>query len=283
MASIQNYRFIKFEQREEGIGLITLNRPEVLNALTDPMVEEITSVLETMELDLSSKVVIIKGEGPSFSSGWDLGVAGEMMRVRTDPSKLMFDELRVQLFSPLRKLLRLLWESPVISLAQVHGYAVESGIAIAMMCDLVIAAEDARFLWRPIGGAGMLWHLWPWTIGLRKTKELLFKGEYVTGKEAEQMGMINKSVPLESLEEEVNKWAGRLAERPREFLYLDKVSTNRAFEMMGLHTACEAAVITHVLSHETKPSTELNKKFLEGTTKEVIEALEKRFGRSRER
>lgn len=126
------------------------------------------------------------------------------------------------------------------------------------------------------GGGGLFWCLWPWTIGLRKTKEILFRGEYVTGKEAEQMGIINKSVPLESLKEEVNKWARKVTERHCEFLYLDKIVTNKTFEMMGLSNACDNAGLAYIISHLTEPARELERKFAEATKKEAKQALEAR-------
>lgn len=274
MANSDHYEFIKLK-REGKIGWLTLNRPEVLNAWNEAMLDEMISALESMSQDLSCRVVIIKGEGPSFCAGLDLRDAKKRARDRShDASAILFDEATLQYQSRVRRVSRLLWESPVVAIAQVHGYVIESAIAMTMMCDLVIAAEDARFFWRSIGGGGLLWHLWPWTVGLRKTKEILFRAQYVTGKEAEEMGMINKSVPLESLEEEVNKWARKVAERPREFLYLDKMATNKAFEMMGLNTACDNAALAHIVSHLTEPSRELERKLAEAPTeKEAKQAL----------
>ena len=277
MSIKQEYTFIKVEQPEAGITVITLNRPEKRNALNRQTIEEIGGVLETLQQDLTAKVVILKGTGPSFSSGWDLNAArDESVDVRNDPSKVMFNELDIQFFGPVAKVLRMLWESPVISIAQIHGYAIESALALALTCDLVFAADDARLFWRPLGGAGMLWHLWPWTIGLRKTKEMLFMGEYITGKEAAEMDMINRSVAPELLDGEVMKRARRIAERPREFLYLDKTAVNTAFEAMGMRVTCNSAGLSHTLSHLTTPSVELANKSAEGTIKDMREALDQR-------
>ena len=241
------------------------------------MAKAIEGRLASLALDTTAKVLILKGEGPSFCSGWDLNEKKEQAQgTQLDASRQMFQELEIQFYGTMAKILRLLWDSPVVSIAQVQGYAIESGMALALMCDLVIAADDARFFWRPVGGSGMLWHLWPWTIGLRKTKELLFEGNYVTGEEAEQMGMINKCVPPESLNAEVERRATRIAEKPREFLYLDKTSVNTAFEAMGLHLACNASAVGHILSHLTVPSAGLRKKMNEGTIAEIREELDNR-------
>jgi enoyl-CoA hydratase len=277
MGSEQDYKYIKFIKPKEGVSTISLNRPEKRNALNDQMTKEIESALTSLLSDPTARVVILKGEGPSFCSGWDLDAQKEEAQAtQSNGSKLMFQELDNQFFSTLADIQQLLWESPIVSIAQVHGYAIESGLALALKCDMVIAAEDARLLWRPVGGAGMLWHLWPWTIGLRKTKELLFEGDYVTGIEAEQLGMINKSVPLGSLDEEVNRHAMKIAQRPKEYLYLDKVSVNQAFEAMGLHLACKSSAVAHILSHLTGPSMDLRKKLEKGTKKEVRDILDRR-------
>ncbi|MFC1942737.1 enoyl-CoA hydratase/isomerase family protein [Chloroflexota bacterium] len=273
----KEYEYIKFEQREEAIAIITLNRLQAENAFTYAMMEEFTEVCENLREEISCKVLIVRAEGPHFSSGGDLDEEGGWVKeLRQDASKLMWDELRTQQWSPYRQALRDLWESPVISIAQVQGFAIEIGMVFALMCDIVIAADDARFFWRPVGGGGMLWHLWPWTIGLRRTKEILFTGEWVTGKEAAQMNMINRSVPAESLEEEVNRWAQKIATKPREFLWADKVAVNKAYEMMGLYNAFDNGVLAHVLSHESEPSQALDKTVREGTTKDMSDALDRR-------
>lgn len=277
MGKNRDYQYIKFEQPEEGISLITLNRPEKRNALTETMMKELEDALTSLEHDTAARVVILKGEGPSFCSGWDLNMQKEeAQKTRSDASKIMFQELETQFYGTLANVLRLLWSSPIVSIAQIQGYAIESGLALALTCDLVVAAKDARFLWRPVGGAGMLWNLWPWTIGLRKTKELLFEGNYVTGNEAEQMGMINRSVPMKSLNQEVIKLAIRIAKKPREFLYLDKVSVNTAFEAMGLHEACNSSAISHILSHLTVPSIALRKTLKDSTKAELRKTLDLR-------
>jgi enoyl-CoA hydratase len=273
----QDYKYIKFEQPSDGLTAITLNRPDKRNALHEPMAKELEIALKSLELDPAAKVVVLKGEGPSFCSGWDLdSQKAEARETLTDASKQMFQELETQFYGTLANVQRILWESPVVSIAQVQGYAIESGMSLALNCDLVIAAEDAKFLWRPVGGAGMLWHLWPWTIGLRKTKELLFEGNFVTGPEAEQLGMINKCVPLEDLNGEVQRRATRISQKPREFLYLDKVSINNAFEAMGMRLACNTSALSHVLSHLTVPSAGLRDRLAKGTKEEVREILDQR-------
>jgi enoyl-CoA hydratase len=277
LSTKNNYQFIKHEQLAQGLSAITFCRPEKRNALNDQMVDEIGDVLQTLRLDTTARVVILRGEGPSFCSGMDISFQKEQAQsVAPDATQIMFKELEIQFYGPMPRVLKLLWDSPIVSIAQVQGYAIESGMGMALTCDLVYASEDAKFFWRPVGGAGMLWHLYPWTIGLRKTKELLFEGNFVTGKEAEELGMINKCLPLESLPAEVEKHARRIAEKPREFLYLDKMSVNNAFETMGLDSSCRTSAVGHILSHLTTPSTDLRQKIMKGSVHEVREAMDKR-------
>ncbi len=277
MSGDGGYRYIRFERPDEAIGVVTLNRPEKRNAFMPAMVDEVRSVIELLGNDLTAKVVILRGAGPAFSSGWDLEEARkEQSRIAGDPSKIMFGEVNVQFTGPVPALLRSLWEAPIISIAAVQGYAIETGLVVALNCDLVVAADDARFFWRPLGGAGMLWHQWPWTIGMRKTKEVLLLGEYVSGKEAAAMNMINRSVAADVLDAEVMTLAKKIAKRPREFNYLDKTVTNQAFEAMGMRTACNTSGIAHVLSHLTSPSMEFNKTASEGSNEDVRTLLDRR-------
>ena len=278
MAVESKYTCIKYE-RDGEIGYVTLNRPEVLNAWNPTMLQEFKDILIGIRGDLSCKIVVIKGEGSAFCAGMDLNLikaeAHDWQQQNT--SRIMFDEVVMQLQGPLRDLYRLIWESPAIFIAQLHGYVVESALALAMHCDISVAADDARLFWRSIGGAGMLWHLWPWVIGMRKTKELIFRSRYILGKEAEEMGMINKSVPLEKLGEEVSAWVKDMLGRPREFLYLDKISINKSFDLMGIADSMDHSVLAHILSHLSEPGRAFTGKIDEGTKEDTKQALGKRL------
>ncbi|MFC1987008.1 enoyl-CoA hydratase/isomerase family protein [Chloroflexota bacterium] len=272
------YQNIIYHQ-EEAVAWITLNRPEKLNALSDDMMEELKDAFEKMAQDRTVSVCVLRGSGRAFCSGRDLGYLTNRIRKekpQEDVSGVLYAEHWRHQFGMTRQCAELLWRSPLVYIAQIHGYCVGAGWELATFCDLIVAAEDARVVWRPTGGSGLLAHLWPWTIGLRKTKEILFSGEYVTGKEAQQMGMINKSVPSQSLEHEVDSLARKVARRPREFLYLDKIATNKAFEMMGLWNAWDYAIAAHITSHLTESGREMADGFANKSTNEVKEMLSKK-------
>lgn len=273
-----SYQFI-FVDREDGIVTITLNRPEVLNALTFPMLAEMKSALEEAEQDPTVKVAILKGAGRGFCSGLDLRQVANTLTTEQQSddiaSVLYYDEFDLHA-GPIRQVFDLLWRSPVITIAQIHGSCVQSGWVLAALSDLALIADDAKIIWRPVGGSGLVFHMWPWTVGLRKTKELLFRAEYITGKEAAELGMVNRSVPAESLDEAVRELATKIARRPREFLYLDKKVTNKAFEMMGLWNAWDYSITAHVISHAVPQTRELADAFAKQSTHEVKDMLSAR-------
>ncbi len=247
------YKYIILEKKD-GVGHLVLNRPEKLNALTRQMNQEFNDAINAVERDPEIKVLIIKGAGRAFCAGHDIGepeieepyaLTGALFKDR----RSTFDTTNKELFR--------LWELPQPIIAQVHGYCLVWGLKIAMNSDLVIAADDATFGYRPLGGAARLDGLWPWLIGMRQTKELLFTGEYFSGKQAAQMGMINRSVPPDQLEEHVEDLARKIAKLPLEILALNKAAVNKCYEMMGLREAVAYSLELHVMAHDLPAQREL--------------------------
>jgi enoyl-CoA hydratase len=239
------YTQILFE-KGNGIGRITLNRPEKLNALTSVMMKEFNDALDQIERDSEIKVVIIKGAGRAFSAGHDLNELGHEEPFAIDNP--VFKDRKSNYKTTFGELFRL-WEIPQPIIAQVHGHCLVWALKIAMNCDIVVAAEDATFGYRPLGGAARLDSLWPWLIGMRKTKELLFTGEYFSGKKAAEMGMINYAVPLEKLDATVNEMAQKMAKLPLEILSLNKAAVNRCFEIMGIREGVAYSLELHSMAH----------------------------------
>lgn len=249
------YTQILFE-KGDGIGRIILNRPEKLNAITTVMHQEFNEALNAVERDPDIRVLIIKGAGRAFCAGHDLA---ELSTEEEEPYAInhpMFKD-RHSTFKSTNNVLFRLWEIPQPIIAQVHGHCLVWGLKIAMNCDLVVAAENATFGYRPLGGAARLDGLWPWLIGMRKTKELLFTGEYFSGKQAADMGMINSAVPLEQLESTVEEMAHKIAKLPLEILALNKVAVNRCFEMMGLKEGVAYSLELHCMAHDLPKQREL--------------------------
>lgn len=231
-----NYKNIIYEKKD-GIGYITLNRPEKLNAMNDAMMEELDAAFAAAEPDLEVKVVVIKGAGRAFSVGQDLSGIGTS-EVLPDPR--MPISRKKQLEAERRRNRR--WEyifnlvKPTI--AQVHGYCLGWGCHLAMVCDITIASEDAIF-GDPSIRMGLLsgMPLWIWLVGIKKAKEFLYTGRYITAAEAEQYGLINKVVPREKLEEEVYRLAKGISLLPGDGLANCKDAINSVMEARGVGEA----------------------------------------------
>lgn len=221
---------MKFEtiiyERRESIALIRLNRPQVLNAMNRQMWKDLSQVLDKVEEDDEIKVVIITGitteEGKkTFSTGADL----------KDSKERTVEEYRAYLKSLQEVSLRLI-KFPKPTIAAINGYALGSGYELALACDLRIAAEDAligspeaKVSSSVTGGAT---RLITELIGIGKAKELFFTSEYITGAEAERIGLINRAVPPERLMDATFEMAEKIAENSPLSIRLIKESLDMA-------------------------------------------------------
>lgn len=215
--------------KDGRIARITLNRPEALNALSAALWEELVSAMKDAGDDDSIRVVILKGAGRAFSAGGDIQRRPGEDRERTImQGRRSIEKNKEQMFT--------IWDLPKPVIAQVHGYCLAVGSVLALTCDITICAEDALFGGTSIPlGAGNVGPIWLWHIGPKKTKEIFFQiGKRIDGKEAERIGLVNRAVPADRLEDEVNELANSIARTPLEFLTLQKLMVNRSAEIMGL-------------------------------------------------
>ncbi len=191
-------------EKDVPIAIIKLNRPHVLNAMNKQLWIDFGMALDEIEGDNAIKVVIITGEGRAFSTGADLKESKHRTREE-------YRDYLVELQEASRRLIR--FGKPTI--AAINGYALGSGYELALACDIRIAAHDAkigspeaRVTSSVTGGA---FRLLQDLVGPGKAKELLFTAEYIDGREAERIGLVNKSVPLEQLVEEAIAMAQKIA------------------------------------------------------------------------
>ena len=192
-----DYEFIIYDKPEDGIARITLNRPEVLNAMHLPMAEELYAAAKSAAEDDTIAVLIYRGAGRAFCSGRDFKYSGRLQT--QDPDGWFAWRRRWKGVGEET------WLFPKATIAQVHGHALGGGHNLAVTCDITIASEDARFGF-PEARYGVLagdQHVWNWLIGPKKTKEYLFTGRNFDAKEALMIGLINQVVPSEDLEKSV--------------------------------------------------------------------------------
>ncbi|MGN1402140.1 MAG: enoyl-CoA hydratase/isomerase family protein [Bacillus sp. (in: firmicutes)] len=213
-------QFIKTDVKD-GIGLLTLNRPKQHNALNREMVTEIVLAMEGFDQDESVRVILLKGEGRSFSAGADID---EMME--DDPVTL---ELLNQ-FALWDRLA--LVKKPIVG--AVHGFVFGGGFELALCCDILIAAEGASFSFPEVGlgvmpGAGGTQRLTK-LVGRMKAVEWLMTGQRISVEKAMEYGFINRITPIELLEEETLTFCLKLAAQPPLSLRLIKESVHKAVD-----------------------------------------------------
>lgn len=244
-------------EKKEGLAKITLNRPDVLNALGPKTLEEIGEALEDIENDISVRVVVITANGRAFCTGADLtGVAS----IPPDKPRDYFLRLWNKVFSAIENV-----SVPVI--AAVNGMAYAGGLELVMVCDLAIASEEAKLSDQHanrglIPGGGASQRL-PRLIGIRKAKELLYTGDRISPAEAERLGLINKVVPADKLEEATNEMVTKLLAKSPMALKAVKKLVNRGMES-SLDAGLEMEMLAMTGHGTTEDFEEGIKSFLEG-------------------
>jgi len=215
---------------EDGVGWIVLNRPEARNALNMEMRGIYFQALERCAEDHDIRCVVLTATGKGFCTGADLSGSRAVTPQQGPPHP---GATRNAMASSV-KVIRALWdiEKPVI--AAVNGVAAGLGAHLAWACDLVLAADDARFIEifvrRGIALDALGGFLLPRLVGLHKAKELVFYGDDLSAQDAERLGLVNKVVPAAELEAETRRWATRLAEGPTFAIGLSKRLLNRSLQ-----------------------------------------------------
>ena len=232
------------------VGRIGLNRPEKLNALSQELLYELNDALHAMEADDTIRSIIVRGEGRAFSAGYDLTPSGGRGADAVVRRHKQHDDKGRRLLMGIRTGMQQItdihlyfWNMAKITIAQVHGYAVAGGCELAMMADLVVAADDAQLGHPGLRGLGTsrTGVIWPLVIGMRKAKELYYTGENVTGEEAEEIGMINYSWPKDELDDRTIAFADRIAVMSADHLAILKLNMNRFYENMGIYSSVRSS------------------------------------------
>jgi enoyl-CoA hydratase len=238
---------------EERLARITLNRPDKLNSLSPDLLSEFEQALREAEDNPEVRVIIVRGSGRAFSAGYDLVTPRRQQEYRAQaPGDRPSVWRRRTGMVRVSDMYLYFWNMAKVTIAQVHGYCIAGGCELAMMADLVIAADNAKLGHPGTRGLGTSRTavLWPLLIGMRKSKELLYTGDSITGTEAERIGMINKAVPAAELEATVLHWAERIANQASDSLALQKRSVNTYFEQT-IYPAIHSATDTDAMYQHT--------------------------------
>jgi enoyl-CoA hydratase len=224
---------------EDATAVITLDRPDDLNTIVPPMLEELDAAVTRAIRDRAVKVVLLQGAGRSFCAGFDFAGGFQHWNdlLATDGEWDAGREIIAGTSQALGWVPRFmaLWRSPKPVIAQVHGWCVGGGSEMALCADIVVASDDAR-IGTPYSRMWGCHHagMWVYRLGLAKAKELALTGRSLSGVEAAQLGLINQAVPFASLEQTTRDLARELATIPASQLAAMKLVVNQAYENMGL-------------------------------------------------
>lgn len=256
-------------ERFGKVARLTLNRPDRLNAINAALRDTLEAHLRDIAVDPGISVVVLRGAGRAFCAGYDLNALPGNDAPPEPGAPVSSDYMGGLSVTEDQERLRQtvdrwmwLWSFPKPTIAQVHGYCLAGGGELAAMCDIGICSDDAQFghpASRAVGIPPTLC-LWPMKIGLARTKEMLFTGDLVSGKEAAEIGIVNRSVPIDELESTVMHLAERIAMTPLEALRIHKSVANRWFETLGVRTCAALGVEFDVLFHQTATAADFSQR-----------------------
>lgn len=239
-------------RRDGPIARVSLNRPAKHNAMNRGMLEQLDAAVSAADADPEARVIVINGNGPSFSSGHDMKESQQDPAIAelrtTTEGRLAFETETYYRYSLNIRNTR----KPTI--AQVHGNCFAAGLMLVAMCDLAVASDDSKFgvpvLRFGLASGEMAYEVWE--VGARRAKEFLFTGDTIDARRAAEWGFVNRVVARGDLENEVTELALKIAAQPPVALSLLKASINHTLDAMGQSNSFWQHFMTHLLSHSTE-------------------------------
>jgi enoyl-CoA hydratase len=273
------YETILYEP-SDGIARITLNRPEKLNAISWQMQAELQQALWQADRDPSVHVVTLRGAGRSFSAGYDISPPPGEGATHAASGHTM--ERDVWFLEQATRMRMTIWEMHKPVIAGIHGHCLAGGTDVAFLCDIVIAADDAKIGYPPVRALGSpVNHMWTYLVGPQWAKRLLLTGDTISGAEAERIGLVLKAVPSEQLDAELDDLAGRMALIDVDLLAANKRIVNMALELMGAQTMQRMATERDAIARQAPVVHEFYAMAKEEGLKAALEWRDTKFGDGR--
>jgi enoyl-CoA hydratase len=241
-------------EKDGRIARVTLNRPEVLNAIDDDLPRELEEAVERANSDAGVHVIVLSGAGRAFCAGYDLAYYAQQTEGAGHAltQEMPWDPMKDYAFM-MRNTERFmsLWRSYRPVICKVHGFAVAGGSDIALCSDMIVMAQEAEIGYMPVRVWGCpTTAMWVYRLGAEQAKRMLFTGDRIDGREAERIGLVQKAVPANELDAEVERLAERIATVPVNQLMMQKLVINQAIEAMGLkQTQMFATVFDGITRH----------------------------------
>lgn len=251
--------YILYEQPDQDIARIVLNRPETANAQDTQFLYELNDAFDRAAQDDAVKVIVLASNGKHFSSGHDIRERNHHdNQERYRPVTPFWQHRRAgaegrmsreeELYTGLSERWR---NIPKITIAAVQGKCVSGGLLLCWPCDLIVASDDAQFqeVTVAMGIAGVEWFAHPWEMSARKAKEMLLTGDPIGAEDARQLGMVNRVVPRAELESATLELARKIARQPTFATKMVKLAVNGTQDAQGRHSAMQNAFALHQLGH----------------------------------
>jgi enoyl-CoA hydratase len=263
MSGSSEYELIIVDTPAEHVRRITLNRPDKRNAISTPLRVELLDALRAHDNDPDARITIVRGAGPCFSSGYDLG-GGPLMEGAPFYSAPGDGQWARQAndtwFS--------VWDLAKPVIAQIHGYAMAGGTELASACDLVYVAEDAKISYPVVRVVSPPdWQYHTVLLGMRRAMELMLTGDPIDGTEAAAIGFANRAFPADKLEGEVLRIASRIAAVPSDLTQINKRTVHRAMDVWGARAAIRAGSELQALAGHTATAAEFRDNLLANVKK----------------
>ena len=241
------------------------------------LLEELEHALWEADDDMDVHCVILRGDGPSFCSGYDLTALGGKKRPGYRTGRSHDDD--IWLIERNNRQIRALWDMHKPSIAQVHGNCLAGGTDLAMACDIVIAADDAKIGFPAARAMGALPNnLWVYHCGPQWAKRLQMTGDCISGADAEKIGLVMKAVPADVLEDEVEGLADRFSLVDPDLLAANKRITNLSMELMGAQTLQRLAGENDARAHRSQAVRDYGRSVKEHGLKETLRRRDEPFG-----
>lgn len=266
-----DYQTIKLA-RENYLAILTLNRPEKMNALSKEMQLEMQHALDDLEADESIRVVIINGEGKHFSAGFDITGTGGAEQPTVQQWRANVKRENDTWYR--------IWRSRLPFIAAVHGACLGGACELSMVCDITIASEDAQFGEPEIQfQSGPPFPIMPWVLGMKKTKELLLTGDRIDAREAERIGLVNRVVPRDQLVESARQFARKLSMIPPPAMHLNKTNLNRGYDIRGFQSTVDysAEIFALILTSDSQEKRDFDKVAAEQGLKAAFKWRDEKF------
>lgn len=262
-----------------AVAVLTLNRPDKRNALSRDLLRDLASTIAAAEHDPDTSVIVLRGAGPAFCAGYDLEGIGDDDRVNAAPLTSPVED-----FQHLRDqsgIIDCVWNCRIPVIAEVHGFCVAGGTDLALNCDLVVAAEDARIGYPPLRYFGVPpMQMWLYHLGPQWTKRMMFTGDQMSGAAAARTGLVLEAVPADELHDHVMALAERVGFVGRELLTGAKSVVNQGVELMGRSQLNAFAAAHDALGHRSRSAEDFYVEVAERGFVGTLRHKNERFGDS---